>query len=600
MQLTSKSTLSAFACPNPLRWVVSFAGLGLALSSPALSILSGPSFAGSSLAPLAGTLQLRTDEPSRVSVSVSDGTNTWSRHFYDYTNIHAVTLLGFKPHRTNAITVTVTDHLRNQVTAGTPQPFITAPLPADFPAPVPLISKPEQMEPGYTLFRLVNNNTLKAYLTAVDNAGDVVWYSAIPSVLEVRQLANGDLFLPLSTNFVEYNMLGQTVRSWPVPPNGWNINGHDGSVTSHGTILYLNDASTIVTNFPTSATNSNAPVANASVLYNRVAELSETNSTTLLGSWSVIGMLQPTRVNYLSFSIHTGLGWDAEHANAVIEDPRDDSIIVSLRHQDAVVKFSRDGRLKWILGPHANWATSFQPYLLTPVATPFQWNYAQHAPMITPQGTLLIYDDGNFRASPFDPGVADPSNYSRAVEYAINEETMEVSQVWDYGRTNGEPLYTDRVGNADWLPKTGNVLITFGNVDYVNGVHPSPYSTNATMLRIKEVTHDPAPEVVFDLAFFDYTDHTSTYKGCFAYRSHRIPDLYAHPPKPVEDLTVECNSHHATLLFSGDEARTYLVEESEDLTNWEDLGLATSLGDGNYTYEEEKSEETQFFRVMTQ
>jgi arylsulfate sulfotransferase len=574
--------------------------LSVSLCSHALNILSGPSVSGSSLAPLAGVLRLSTDVPARVSVAVNDGTNAWTRNFYDYTNIHAVTLLGFKPGRTNAITVTVTDQFHNQVTAGQPVVFVTSPLPSDFPPSVLLASKPDQMEPGYTLLRLVNNNTLKGYLTIVDNTGGVVWYSTASSVLDVRQLANGNLFLPLTTSFVEYNMLGQTVRTWPVPPNGWNIDIHDAVPTPHGTILYLNDASTIVHNFPTSSTNPAAPLLTTNVFYNRVVEIATTNSTALLNSWSLINMLQPTRINYLTFTIRTSMGWDCEHANAVIEDPRDDSLIVSMRHQDAVVKFSRDGQLKWILGPHANWATNFQQYLLTPVGTPFQWNYAQHAPALTPQGTLLLYDNGDFRASPFDTTLADSNNWSRAVEYAINEQTMEVTQVWEYGRTNGAALYTDKVGNADWLPHTGNVLITFGNVNYVDGLRPSAFSPTATMVRIKEVTHDPTPEVVFDLVFFDYTNRASNYKGSYAYRSHRIPDLYAHPAMPVVDLTIQCTNGYPTLLFSGDEAWTYIVQTSDDLANWEDLGPATPLGNGDYIYEEEGGSPARYYRVATQ
>jgi hypothetical protein len=46
------------------------------------------------------------------------------------------------------------------------------------------------------------------------------------------------------------------------------------------------------------------------------------------------------------------------------------------------------------------------------------------------------------------------------------------------------------------------------------------------MLRIKEVTHGPEPDVVFDLAFFDYSNTATNYLGSWGYRSHRIPDLY--------------------------------------------------------------------------
>ncbi len=370
--------------------------------------------------------------PPRVSASVNDGMNIWERDFLDYGTVHSNILLGFKPARTNAITVTVFDRFRNQFTAAAPVRFITAPLPADFPVIKVLISEPDKMEPGYTLFRGANNNQKVGYVTFLDNTGQVVWYSSkLPTFLDVRQLDNGDLFMPGTTytSFVEANLLGQTVKTWGVP-NNLALNYHDGVPTDHNTILYINDAGRLVTNFPTSSTDPNAPRQTTNVLYNRIIEMSSTNSA-LLNNWSLIDMLDPLRINYLTFTLRSGLGWDSEHANAVIEDPRDDSIIVSMRHQDAVIKFSRAGQLKWILGPHGNWGANFQPFLLTPVGTPFEWNYAQHAPMITPQGTLLLYDDGNFRASPFDASLADSANQSRAVEYDINEQTMEVTQVWE-------------------------------------------------------------------------------------------------------------------------------------------------------------------------
>jgi arylsulfate sulfotransferase len=84
-------------------------------------------------------------------------------------------------------------------------------------------------------------------------------------------------------------------------------------------------------------------------------------------------------------------------------DPSDDSIIVSVRHQDAIVKFSRStGQLKWILATHENWPVELQPFLLTPVGAPFEWHYHPHAPMVTRSGTVLLFDNRNNRASPFD------------------------------------------------------------------------------------------------------------------------------------------------------------------------------------------------------
>src|SRR5262249_959037 len=89
----------------------------LSPTARALVITSAPAFTPADAAPLAGALGISTDIPSRVSISVTEGTNTWRRNFYDYATTHSVPLLGFKPGRTNLVTVTVLDRYRNAVTA---------------------------------------------------------------------------------------------------------------------------------------------------------------------------------------------------------------------------------------------------------------------------------------------------------------------------------------------------------------------------------------------------------------------------------------------------------------------------------------------------
>ena len=135
---------------------------GLILVSPihseGLTISSISLLPASSSAPLAAVLKLTTDDNSRVSVSVNDGTETWTRNFYNYDTNHSVPLLGFRPDTTNEITVTVHDVSGKAVVAATPLIFITGPLPSDFPRINILKREPEKMEPGYTLFRVVNIN----------------------------------------------------------------------------------------------------------------------------------------------------------------------------------------------------------------------------------------------------------------------------------------------------------------------------------------------------------------------------------------------------------------------------------------------------------
>ncbi len=579
---------------------LSAALIAVSFTCRALTILSGPSFTPSTNAPLAGVLRLTTDTLSRVSVSVTDGKDSWTRNFYDYGTKHSVPLLGFKPDRTNHITVTVYGPHRHTLTVPQPLVFITAPLPADFPNMHVLVDAPEKMEPGYILFNVAMGNQKYWYVTIVDNTGQVVWYDAAPSTADVRQMDNGDLFMPWTTNFYEIDMLGNIVKSWVVPTQ-LPIDLHDGVPTDHGTILYLSDQLETVTNFPTSATNADAPRTTAKALYQKVVEISQTNAA-VLNTWSPIDMLDPTRISYL-FDPWEG-GWDVEHSNAIREDPSDNSLIISMRHQNAVIKFTRTGQLKWILGPHENWGPAWQPYLLQPVGTNFfEWQYGQHSPILTPEGTLMMYDDGNYRASPFDPPVADSNNWSRAVEYKINELTMQVSQVWEYGRTNGDRLYTGYEGSAYPEPKTGNVLIGFPSVSYENGVPPSPDGPRAVSARIKEVTHDSAPQVLFDLAITMYDKTNSPYNNCTIYRARRIVDLYPHLAVPVSDLVVNDPNGTPTLGFSADDALSYSVQASTNLVDWETVGapIEDPPGTGDYSFEDDKSSglQARYYRVVT-
>lgn len=578
------------------------------IGSHAVTIVSGPSFIPATNAPLAGLLQLTTDVDSRISVLVSDGAGLWERDFYDYDTNHSVPLIGFKPDQTNEIQVTVYDKDRNAYTAPELLTFVTAPLPTNFPHSVVLSSDPSRMEPGYTLFMINNRATPNTnYFTIMDNSGTVVWYApGLSGTVEVRQLDNGDLFYVDSANnqFVEMNMLGQIVQTWS-PPAGYPINAHDGVPTDHGTLLYLSDVRAMVNNFPINDTQSNPPVANVTVADEPAVELSITNGA-LLNTWSPLDILDPTRVTYLTFGEYSGspFGVDNEHANAILENTNDDSIIVSLRNQNTVFNFTRSGQLKWILGPHALWGTNWQPYLLTPVGTPFNWNYGQHAPMLTPEGTLLVYNDDNYQASPYDSAVLDSNNYSCGIEYSIDETNMTVAEVWNSAwQTNQDRLYTPIVGKTQWLPQTRDILVTYGYVTYVNGLPPSPASTNATMARIIEYTHDPVPQVVFDLAFFDYDNTTTNYLGYWTYRAERVPDLYPHPVDPVADLTVRNQNQIPVLEFSADPDHTYLIQASTDLVNWTTIGTPVEEGGvGNYDFDDLDAGQfpVRFYRILTQ
>jgi arylsulfate sulfotransferase len=521
--------------------VVILAVLAITPCAHALSVLGGLSFTPATNAPLAGVLTLTTDTDSMVSVSVNDGKRAWKRNFFDYGTNHSETLLGFKANRTNEISVTVRDQRGNIFQALEPLPFVTPALPTDMPTFRLRTNNVKKMEPGYTLFRVGTPSLFKlgiftvrrGYVSIVDNSGEIVWYCDLPTVGDVRQLTNGDLFFPVRMDaaFAEVNMLGQAVKIWNAR---YFVDPHEDFITGHGTFLYLERRLKLNIVLPSSVTDPRAPLVTTNLSYFRIVEMSAADlpAVNILNKWSLDSMLDPARFDYLAYQIPEG-GVDPEHANAIIEDASDNSIIVSLRNQDAVIKFSRSGQIKWILGPHDNWGSQWQRYLLKPVGTPFEWNYAQHAPVLTPQGTLLLFDNGNCRAEPFDPPLADNANHSRAVEFRIDEANMQVSQVWEFADTNKDRLYAGTLGNASWLPQTSNVLVTFGCVSYENGAHPYPIAPNASIARIKEVTHEVNPSVVFDLELSNPNNTDSKSQGYEVYRSYRIPDLYGHPTNPV-------------------------------------------------------------------
>ncbi|MDH3411221.1 MAG: aryl-sulfate sulfotransferase [Gammaproteobacteria bacterium] len=519
--------------------------LVLFLKTPALwavTVISGPTLSmdPNGATPLAGVIQLQIDQPARVTVVLNDGVESRTIEFAEFGTDFSLPLLGLKPNNTYTIAITLTDQ-QNLKTSLTPLlQAVTNPLPDDFPNMDVLVSDPGKMEPGYTMMaRFIRggadpNVTVgtpgagsgsNSYTIIVDNTGDVVWYSTLGEYTN-HQLINGNLLYRINSDVIEIDMLGNEIRRVTMDDPGTGLT-HELHPTADGKYLSITMQQATIPNFPTSETDPNAPTATANVEDNPVVEFDQAGN--LLNIWPLVDMIDTKRIGYNSLNLRPAslspLGYDWAHVNAVVDDQSDDSIIISVRHQDAVVKFSRaTGDVEWILGPHANWSPEFQPYLLTPVGQVFEWQYHQHAPTITPSGTILLFDNGNFRASPFDGNGKIPAsqNYSRAVEFAVDSERMEVRQIWEYGGNIAESLYAGHISDANWLQKTGNVLITFGGISYTGGVRNVDLGLGDVSTRIIEVTHDIPAVKVFDLSLFDPAPGARMQ----VYRSERIPDLY--------------------------------------------------------------------------
>ena len=491
---------------------------GLAVHGAAPVITSGPSLALAPLAPLSCVLELTTSDSVRVIVVVDDGLDGWRRDFFRYDTTHSIPLAGFRADRDHAVQISVENMAGEVTTAPTLLSFNPDPLPNDFPTITVLANDPQRMEPGYTLFEVRAGAAFggRHYGLAVNAAGEVIYYRTVRSGNDMRMLRNGDFLGTHGADAtVQTDLLGNVVRQWFMTGGAH----HDVYPTRHGTLLNLVRATRLVEGYPTSTSDPMAPPADADVITDIVYERSR-DTGEILNQWDLLDIIDPLRVGY--DAVGTTPPHDWTHANAVYHDERDDSVVVSLRHQDAVVKFSRStGELIWILGTHANWSPAFEPYLFEPVGEPFQWQYHQHAPEVTAAGTLLLFDNGNHRASPFDPAVPAEMSYSRAVEYALDEDNMQIQQIWEFGEDASPRLYANFICDADSMDLTENVLITFGGIRNVDGIPVH----NGVQARIIEVTHTTPAENVFEILIAE-PDGSNPW-GHSVYRSERIFDFYA-------------------------------------------------------------------------
>jgi arylsulfate sulfotransferase len=208
---------------------------------------------------------------------------------------------------------------------------------------------------------------------------------------------------------------------------------------------------------------------------------------TLLGSWSSVDLLDPRRIGWDSLEPSPLGEVDWGHTNAVEYDPVDDDILISLRHQDTVVRFDRaTGAVSWILGHPGGWSAELEALRLQPIGD-LRWPSHQHAPQL--DGDLLtLFDNGNNqRTSPYNRDNDPLGNYSRVVQYQIDEAARTVEEVFSFEARQGpNALFASSLGNADRLPSTSNILATFGTLGVEeDGANPDQGRGDSTVRLIE-------------------------------------------------------------------------------------------------------------------
>lgn len=488
---------------------------------------------------LARHLVVETELPSTLTVTTTTDDHEEHITFAGERTTHDVPLLGFLPDRTYEVRLELgtADGLLEIV-----DEIETEPLPAPWPQWEVLTSRPDRMEPGFTLLAVRADAEGLEYEIIIDAEGRVRWLQHLTgtdrevTTADTRMLADGTLLLTRNGEIRHHDLLGRLLhRLVPqdtplgdepgvIVPEAGSLFHHEVALLPDGSGVYsLGTRPHEVRDFPHSYTDPH-DTRRATIADDVVLEVQWDG--TVDGAWSLAERLDDTRIGWDSLDRRAGL-MDWAHANAVVYDPVGDRYLITLRHQDALVQLSRaTGEIDWVLAPTDHWSKEYEDLLLEPFGTGFKLSWHPHAAEYTPQGTVLVFDNHNYANSPLTgtASVLPHQNTSRIVEYAIDEDAGTVEQVWQFVEGPDGGFFSPGMGDADWQPQTGNVLGVWGRMTHERRRALADRGFGEQGVRILEVTHTPAPEVVFDLRLTSDRDELA--RGWTCNRAERIPSLY--------------------------------------------------------------------------
>lgn len=417
-------------------------------------------------APLSELATFTTSQPCRVTVEVK-GEIPVSHTYTSYLTEHRVQILGLYADKANTVEITLT----NIDNAYASQTFSiqTDPLPDYLPEIIIDRKMEGSMADGMHLagLHLAGGNTFRTTPVIFDNNGDVRWILNLFELDEIswpiQRFSNGNIFVGNGKGVYEYSMVGEELNYWGI--DGYRVH-HDLIEMPNGNLLLS------VQKYGSTINNGTEVVESS----DDFALEFNTTSGAIVNEWDLRQVLDVDRHDFIDG------GGDWFHMNALVYSEEDDCIIVSGRNQ-GVVKLNRDNEIVWIMSPHKGWGKGGEngegaettPFLLTAVngsgtaydndvqmgdakSGGFDWPWGQHSPYIMPNGNIFLFDNGTQR----NFGTA-ASNYSRAVEYTVNENAMTVSQEWTYGEARGADIFSAIISDVDLLDN-GNRLVSAGSV----------------------------------------------------------------------------------------------------------------------------------------
>ena len=270
-------------------------------------------------------------------------------------------------------------------------------------------------------------------------------------------------------------------------------------------------------------------------------------------SWDHFEITDATSLDLTSSTI------DYVHGNAIDMDT-DGNLLISSRHMDEITKIDRvKGSIIWRLGGIHNQFTFKNDSL---------GFFRQHCIRRIANGNITLFDNGNFHSPQF----------SRAVEYNLDEIGKTVTLVWEY--RNNPTIYGFAMGSVQRL-ENGNTLIGWG------------FTTPA----LSEVTPDgkvalemkfPGNIVSYRAFKFNWDNITSTGSNSgLVPESYSLAQNYPNPFNPVTSISysipVAGNVSIRVYDMMGREIKS-LVSEYKQAGSYNVLFDASNFASGVYLY----------------
>lgn len=426
--------------------------------------------------PLTAMVMFETKESTEVKVSIQ-GKDDKTGLSYTFPNSkeHYLAIYGLYAGYDNIVTIEYGDVKKDII-------IETDSLPDDFVLPTSVNGIREELDNDFYFF----TPSAKGYSAAYDINGDVRWYLTNYALWDNTRLKNGRMLVSTErlmyspyymTGLYEIDMFGKIYKEYSLA-GGYH---HDYYELPNGNLLVASD----------DFGNDDGTVEDV------IVEVDKTTGAIVktFDLKKILNMEDGKSENWTSY--------DWFHNNSVWYDEKTNSITLSGRHQDAVINIDyNSGKLNWIIGDKTEWSSEYQKYFFTPVGPDFEWQWSQHAAMITPEGYVFIFDNGNNKSKIKDSYVDAENSYSRGVMYKIDTEKMTIEQVYEYGKERGSSFYSPYISDVDYLDK-GHYIVHSGGIVNADGKpsnQPAGLSGGNVLLKSDtvEVKDD---KVIFEIVF---------------------------------------------------------------------------------------------------